>query len=98
MKRRMRGSEKALLHAIGCIHICQRGAIMNPTRKRISRLARRASGLALLVFGLAACGEGPNQLPPPRSPPRPTMMSEGYVIHADLILSARPRVPRPGMM
>ena len=98
MKRRMRGNEKVFLHAIGCIRICQRGTIMNPYRNRISRLARRASVLALLMFGLAACGEGPNQPRPPQSPPRPTMMSEGHLIHADLILSERPQAARPGMM
>lgn len=71
---------------------------MTSYRETFSRLPRRICVSALLMFGLAACGEGPGSPRPPQSPPRPVMMSGGYFSTAQLILSARPVLPRPGMM
>ena len=71
---------------------------MNPYRERFFRLPRRLSLPALLMLGLTACGDGPGTPRPPQSPPRPVMMSDGYISTAQLILPARPVPPGAGMM
>lgn len=48
-----------------------------------------------LALALAGCGEGSPR--PPSSPPRP-MTDAGGITHAHMVLSARPALPKPGMM
>jgi hypothetical protein len=71
---------------------------MNSSHETFFRLTRRICVSAVLMFGLTACGEGPGSPRPPQSPPRPVMMSGGYFSTAQLLLPARPVLPRPGMM
>ncbi|RZI40275.1 hypothetical protein EGT07_24675 [Herbaspirillum sp. HC18] len=68
---------------------------MNRYQSTCSKVSRLA---ACVAIALAGCGEGPNLPPrPPQSPPRP-VMEAGMISTANLVLTARPVPPKPGMM
>lgn len=74
---------------------------MEPKRnKPAGRVRRRraAMTLAALVLALASCGRSDEGPLPPHSPPRPTTAFGAELMHAHLLLPARPALPRPGMM